>query len=85
LRIDLKIKVHHLYKQYVNNSNNDNDNSNNHDDDDDHHHKHDDEDEDDDIDYYSIRTAPCTQPNFYAAETTGKSCLTWHYIYHVSY
>lgn len=79
LRIDLKIKVHHLYQQHVNNSNNDHDNNNNRDNDDDHHHhKHDDE--DDDRGDNSIRTAPCTQPNFYAAATTGK-----HYIHLVSH
>ncbi len=76
LRIDLKIKVYHLYQQHVNNtnnnSNNDHDNNNNRDNDDDDHHKHEDED-DDDKDYNSIRTAPCTQPNFYAVATTGKS------------
>jgi hypothetical protein len=72
LRIDLKIKIHHLYQQHVNNSNNNNnsnnsnndhDNNNNRDNDDDDHHKG----------YNSIRTAPCTQPNFYAVATTGKS------------
>jgi hypothetical protein len=86
LRIDLKIKVYHLYQHHVNNSNNnksnnDHDNNNNRDNDDDDHHKHDDDhhhhkhedEDDDDKDYNSIRTAPCTQPNFYAVATTGKS------------
>jgi len=77
LRIDLKIKIHHLYQQHVNNSNNnkstnDHDNNNHRDNDDDNdHHKH--EDDDDHRDDNSIRTAPCTQPNFYAVATTGKS------------
>jgi len=64
VRIDLKIKVYHLYQQHVNNSNNSNNDNN---------YNNNRDDDDDDNDYNSIRTAPCTQPNFYAVATTGKS------------
>jgi hypothetical protein len=73
LRIDLKIKVYHLYQQHVNNSNNNNNNNNDHDNNNNNNRDNDDDNDNDDKNYNSIRTAPCTQPNFYAVATTGKS------------
>ena len=73
LRIDLKIKIHHLYQQHVNNSNNNNNSNNDHDNN--NNRDNNDDDDDDDRGYNSIRTAPCTQPNFYAVATTGKPLM----------